>query len=61
MSIMMKKNLIMREYWICMILGEQTKKIVSRCQLVEPAILSETVPSNSINLPSHKHGQHRKN
>ena len=54
------KNLIMREYWICMILGKQTKKIVSRWQLVEPTILSETVPSNSINLRSHQHGQHRK-
>ena len=26
------------------------KKCVSRWQLVEPAILSETVPSNSVNL-----------
>ena len=43
-------------YWV-----NKQKKIVSRWQLVEPAILSETFPWNSINERSHQHGQHRKN
>ena len=45
------------EYWV----NTHTKnKSVSRWQLLEPAILSETVPSNSVNLRSHQHGQNRK-
>ena len=45
------------------ILGEKTKKkLVSPDDslIVESAILSKTVPSASVNLRSHKHGQNRK-